>query len=323
MDLLNSRINRRTLGGLTAGVAATAGIARLVSAQDATPEAEVDVDATPTAQPTLPELEGVPQVNVVANNSSYAVYIGGENQPGWYVFNLENASDSDAALSLARLPEGVSISEFNSFQFQMSSGTLEAMPEWLADATFAGGTYAAVGETNSVLVNLDAGEWVLYSDLAVSTQNVTTIQVLSADETTALGVEPVATPEGGLVAPEGFGSTFTVSIRDIAIDADSTPGVGYNVIGVRNDADMPANFVLLRTSEVANQAEAGEVAMAYLAGEESDANLAGGMSVLGPDAYGYIELEAEAGTYIAFSSAVNMTGGVQIEDGVVTIFNVS
>lgn len=322
MDLLNSRINRRTLGGLAAGTAATAGFARLALAQDATPEAEVDVDAIPTAQATLPELENVPQVNVVANNRSYAVYVGGENQPGWYVFNLENASESDASLNLARLPEDASISEFNSAMWQISNGNVDELPEWFGDVTYAGGTFAAVGETNSALVNLDAGEWVLFSSLAASAQNATTIQVLSADETTALGGEPVATPVGGVMAPEGFGSTFTVSVGDGSINADSSPGVGYNVIGVRNDATSAANFVVLHSTESVDDAAAADLATAFLAGEATDANLAGGMGALSSDAYGYIELEAEAGTYIGFSSMLDADGASQIDGGAIVVFNV-
>ncbi len=325
MDLLNSRINRRTFGGITVGAAATAGFAGLVAAQDATPEVEVGTDATPVAIPSLAELESAPQVQVVANNNSYAIFQAGENTPGWYVFSLENASESDAAFNLVRLPEDVAVGDFTSFLFQLTSGQLTEMPEWVADATFAGGTYAPVGETSSVLVNLEAGEWVVFSDLAVSTQSVTTIQV---SEPVAEEGEAAATPEvaeaSPLVAPEGFGSTFTVSVADGSISADSSPSAGYSIIGVRNDASMAANFVLLHVdgTESVDDAAAADMAAAWLAGEETDAHIAGGMGVLSPDNYGYIELEAEAGSYIGFSSVVNASGGSQLEDGAVIVFNV-
>lgn len=327
MDILNSRINRRTFGGITAGAAASAGFAGLVSAQDATPEADIDVDATPEAAATLSTLEGVTQVSVVANNNSYSLFLGDQNETGWFVFNVENASESDAAFNLARLPEGVEIGDFTSFLFQFTSGQLTEMPEWLMDVTFAGGTYVPVGETGSVLVNLGVGEWVAFSDLAASTQGVTTFQVFEpASEEEGEGEEAAATPEvveaAPVVAPEGFGSTFTVSIADGAINADSTPSVGYNIIGVRNDASTPANFVLIRSDEEVDEAAAADLATSWLAGEEVGANVDGGMGVISTDAYGYIEIEAEAGTYVGFSSLVNATGGSQIEDGAVVVFNV-
>lgn len=323
MEFLNSRINRRTFGGITIGAAASASFAGLVSAQDATPEVDESMEATPAGAPTLAELENVPQVEVIANNNSYAIFQAGENVPGWYVFNLVNESEADAAFNLARLPEDVAVSDFTSFLFQLTSGQLTELPEWLMDVTFAGGTYAPVGETTSALVNLGAGEWVAFSDLAVSTQNVTTIQV---SEPVAEEGEAGATPEvaeaAPLVAPEGFGSTFTVSIADGAINADSSPAVGYNIIGVRNDASMAANFVLIHSDEAVEDAAAADLAAAWLAGEESGAHVDGGMGVISSGAYGYIELEAEAGTYVGFSSVVNASGGSQLEDGAVIVFNV-
>lgn len=323
MDLLNSRINRRAFGGVVVGASATAGIARFAAAQDATPEVEV-TEATPVSIPSLAELESAAQVRVVANETSYAIFQSGGNVPGWYVFTVENASEADAAFNLARLPEDLSVSDFSSFLFQLNSGQVEALPEWLADVTFAGGTYAPVGGSSSVMVNLDAGEWVAFSDLAVSKQRATTMRV---DEAVAEeGEEMAATPEVAeptvVTAPEGFGSSFTVSVADGAINADSSPAAGYNVIGVRNDASMAANFVLIHSAEAVDDAAAADLAAAFLAGEESGATLAGGMGVLGSDVFGYIELEAEAGSYVGFSSLVNASGGSQLEDGAVVVFNV-
>lgn len=325
MDLLNSRINRRTFGGITIGAAASAGFAGLVAAQDATPEAGEGTDATPVAAATLADLETATQVEVIANTYSYAIFQSGANVPGWYVFNVENTSEAGAAFNLARLPEGVEVSDFTSFLFELTSGQVSSLPEWLLDVTFAGGTYAGVGETSSVLVNLEAGEWVAFSDQAFSEQSVTTIVVSEPVAEEGEG-EAAATPEvaeaAPVVAPEGFGSTFTVSIADGAINADSSPAVGYNIIGVRNDASMASNFVLVHSTEAVDDAAAADLAAAFVAGEESDATLAGGMGVISSNAYGYVELEAEAGSYVGFSTVVNASGGSQLEDGAVIVFNV-
>lgn len=320
--MINSRMNRRTLGGIALGAAATSSLAYLVSAQDATPEVDGDMEASPVAMATLADLETANQVDVVANANSYAMYVGDANQPGWYVFNIENASEAGAAFNLVRLPEEVGVGDFTSFLFQFTSGSLSEVPAWLGDAVFAGGTYVPVGETGSVLVNLDAGKWIAYSDLATSTQSVTTISVLDAEAAATAGADPVATPEGGEVAPEGFSSSFTVSVADGAINADSAPAAGYNVIGVRNDASMPANFVVLHSADAIDEAAAADLATSWLAGEESGATVAGGMGVLSAGSYGYIELEAEAGTYVGFSSVMNASGGRQFEDGALVVFTV-
>lgn len=326
MEMLNYRIHRRALGGITVGAAATAGLARLVSAQDATPEADEEVvDASPEVAPTLAELEAARQVGVVVNNNSYAVYLGDYNLPGWFVFNVENGSESDASFNLARLPEGVAVGDFTSALFQLSSGNFDALPDWFADVEYAGGTYAPVDGANSVLVNLGVGEWVIFSNLAVSTQSVTTFQVLEPEAEE--GEEAAATPEVAeptfVTAPEGFGSTFTVSVADGAINADSSPGAGYNVIGVRNDASTAANFVLIHSEETVDDAAAADLASAFLAGEETDAHLVGGMGIISTNTFGYIELESEGvGSYIGFSSVANATGGLQLEDGALIVFNV-
>lgn len=323
MDILNNRLNRRTLGGITIGAAATGSLAYLVSAQDATPEVAPDGSATPVAAATLAELESASQVDITVNNGSYAVFVAGENQPGWYVFNVTNASESDASFNLAKLPEGTETGQFTSDLFQVMSGNATELPAYFAETEFAGGTYVPVGGSNSTLVNLTSGEWVIFSAHAGSNQGATTIQVLSAEDNAAMGIEAAATPEGGEVAPEGFGSSFTVSVSDSSISADAAPVVGMNTLGVRNDASGPASFVVLHSTEAVDAAAAADLAKAWIAGEEVSATLVGGMGVLSPSAYGYIELNAEAGTVIGFSSLTNATGGSQVDDGAIIVVPVS
>lgn len=323
MDILNNRLNRRTLGGITIGAAATGSLAYLVSAQDATPEVDPMGSATPVAAATLAELETANQVDVVANNGSFALYVSGDNQPGWYVFNVENASESDASFNLAMLPEGTEVSQFTSDLFQVISGNATELPAYFAETQFAGGAYVPVGATGSTLVNLTPGTWVAFSAHAASTQGVTTINVMSSEESEAAGIEVAATPEGGLVAPDGFNSSFTVSVSDSSISADAAPVAGANTIGVRNDGTSPVSFVLLHSTEAVDAAAAGDLAKSWIAGEEVSAMLAGGMGVLSPSAYGYVELTAEAGTYIGFSALTNATGGSQVDDGAIIVVPVS
>lgn len=313
MSIFESSMSRRTLGGVALGAAATTGLAYLVSAQDATPSAD---EATPETAPTLAELETVTQIGIAVNNGSYGIYGGSENQPGWFVFQVENASDADASFNLAQLPEGMSVSDFNSAVFKTISGTEVSTFEGV---TFAGGTTVPVGGTGSVLVNLSAGEWVIFSAHAASKQSSTTIKVLTAEETVYMGSEPVATPEGGSVAPDGFGSTFTVAVTETSVAADSMPVAGLNTIGVRNNGDSPVNLVVLNSMDSVDAAAAADLAKSWIAGEEVSATVVGGMGVLSPDKYGYIELIVTGGTYIAFSSMANADGSLQVDGGAIIV----
>jgi hypothetical protein len=138
-----------------------------------------------------------------------------------------------------------------------------------------------------------------------------------------MGSEPVATPEGGEVAPEGFGSTFTVSVSDSSITADSAPTAGLNIVGVRNDGTSPATLVVAYSADAVDPAAAADVAKAWIAGEEVPVTLVGGMGVLSPGEYGYFEMNAEPGTYVGFSSLSNATGGSQVDDGAIIVVPVA
>lgn len=310
MSVLDSRINRRTLGGVMLGTAAAASMSRLVFAQDATPDAEE------VAPATLADLETVTQIGIAVSNYGYGILGGSENQPGWFVFSVSNNSDSVASFNLAKLPEGMTVSDFNSAIYKTINGVEVAD---LSDVTFAGGTTVEVGGTNSVLVNLSAGTWVIFSSHVAATQGSATIVVLGADEITAMGGEPIATPEGGQIAPEGFASRFTVSVTETSVSADAAPGAGLNTLGVRNSGDSPANLVVLNTTETVDAAAATDLAKSWIAGEETSATVAGGMGLLSPNAYGYIELDVTGGTYVAFSTWANADGTLQVDGGAIIV----
>ncbi|MCO5216761.1 MAG: hypothetical protein M9934_02795 [Thermomicrobiales bacterium] len=310
MSVFDSRINRRTLGGVMLGTAAVASASRFVFAQDATPEAEEVVPAT------LADLETVTQIGIDASNYGFGIRGGNENQPGWYVFTVSNKSDSLASFNLAKLPEEMSVSDFNSAIYKTINGVEVAD---LAEVTFAGGTTVEVGGSNSVLVNLSAGTWVIFSSHVAATQGSATIAVLGADEITAMGSEPIATPEGGEIAPEGFSSRFTVSVTETSVAADAAPGAGLNTVGVRNSGDSPVNLVVLNTTETVDAAAATDLAKSWIAGEETSATIAGGMGLLSPSAYGYIELDVTGGTYVAFSTWANADGTLQVDGGAIIV----
>lgn len=318
MSLFESRISRRTLGGVTMGVAATGSLAYLVSAQDATPAMDA-TEATPEVAgvPSLADLENVTHIDVKVLNGAYAAYVGNGQEEGWYVFNVENTSDADASFNLALLPEGTGASDLTSFVFQVNNGEVTEMPAWLGETQFAGGTSVPVGETNSVLVKLTPGEWTMFSTSAQSKQGPGNFKVLSAEELMELyQVEAAATPEGGSLYPEGFSSSFTISVSNAGIGADAMPAQGLNIVGVRNDGDVPADLVVLHGTEAGDPAALADVAKSWMAGEETGFTLVGGMGALSPGNYGYMELTAESGVYLAFSSLVNASGTPQVDDGV-------
>lgn len=318
MSFLESRLNRRTLGGVTMGVAATGSLAYLVSAQDATPEAEDEA----TAIAKINDLEDVTKINVRAMNGAFSVYTGNAQAEGWYVFNVENIGERDVSFNLALLPEGQTASDLGSMLFQYHKGEVTELPEWYSAAKYAGGVFVPVGATSTAMVYLEPGEWVMYSSHVNSKQGASTLKVHTPqelEEIFSIPAEATPVPETESYAPEGFGSTFTVSVTGSSVGADAMPVMGHNIIGVRNDGDLPADLVILHAEEVADPAALVDSAKAWMSGEETDLTLVGGMGALSPDAYGYMELDAAAGVYVAFSTLPNAEGKPQIDDGAVVV----
>ena len=299
-----NRLTRRSFGALSLGAVATATTFRAVSAQDASPE------ASPVAEEAgMLESLGLPMLDITAQEFVFAISNPGALAEGWYVINLINESEADASVNLALLPEGTSGGDLSALKSQVFAGEGGELPEWWADTTFAGGTVAAPGETSSAVVYLTPGQWTAFSTNPASVQSPANLRILNAEELEAnYGIVPEegsATPEASPVAvaaPEGLTAAITLGVSDSGFNPSGAPAAGEQAI------------------ETVDEASAGSMALSWVRGEDIDAMPVGGVGTLSPGATAYAVLDAQAGTYLVFSSLPDANGGLQLETIGVLVF---
>lgn len=97
---------------------------------------------------------------------------------GRYVLSVTNAyddvPDDTAGAALLRLPDGIDAADF----IALAAEDAGAWPaDWYYETTLAGGAYAALGETAYAVIDLSAGEWMLWSEAPGSPQEPVPITV--------------------------------------------------------------------------------------------------------------------------------------------------
>lgn len=316
-----NRLTRRSFGALSVGAVATAATFRAVSAQDATPEAMAE-------EAGMLESLDLPQLNIEARDLVYAVATRGQFAEGWYVLNLTNASEADAVVSLALLPEGTSGGDLSGLKSQAFMGDGGELPEWWDNTSFAGGAVAAPGETASTIVYLTPGQWTAFSTNPVSQQGPANFRVLSAEDLEAnygiVADEASATPEASPVAvsaPEGVTASITLGVTDSGFNPSGAPTSGEQLIEVVNEGEQVHDVIMLHTTDEVDEASAGSIALSWVRGEDVNATPAGGVGALSPGETAYVALTAESGTYLAFSSLPDADGGLQLETVGVLVFS--
>ena len=110
------------------------------------------------ADEAAPAGAGVPTVTFVA--SEYA-YDAPASIPGGVTrLAIENRGEALHDITVLKLGEGRTIDDVIGFFQQMAAGEEAPIPDWV---TFYGGAVAAPGQTNSYLVDLAPGNYVVYS----------------------------------------------------------------------------------------------------------------------------------------------------------------
>jgi hypothetical protein len=287
------------------------------SAQEATPETEV------TATPDLPE------ITITVSDSSYSINLPVPVLPGQYVITVVNETESLAVADIVALPEDVSFGDFTSTLFSSFQGTGGELPEWWADANFAGGSWAGPGATSKTVANLTAGRWTTFSTNPASTQPAQNFTVVTEEEAIAAGyiaapeegATPVASPEASPAAVEFpvLESAAQIEVADAGITA--TGGASGSALWqVTNAGEQPHDLVVYQVAGGTDAAGAAAIATAVAAGEApADATLFASIGILSPGATGYIDGNLEPGTYAVFSTLPDASGGLQSDAGVVTV----
>jgi hypothetical protein len=322
MTFNHARLNRRSFAALGAGAAAgLMAASKPAFAQDATPAASPVAEAAGVFDAT-----GLTEIVITAEQYTFGASVPGAMGEGWYIITLDNQSDTVTNVNLGQLPSGPSGGALSAAVSSFASDAPE-IPEWWADATFAGGAVAAPGESVSTLAYLTPGAWYMFRTYAGAQQSPSSFRILTAEELEAnygIAADAAATPEAspvtGPVAPEGVVAGVTVELGSDMIGASGVPAAGPQVLQVTNAGDTPSDLIVLHTTETYDPAGAVSLATAWMRGEETDAMVVAGVGALSAGKVAFIEADVHPGNYVIFSSLPAADGSLQVENGVVTVF---
>ncbi len=283
------------------------------------------------AQDATPEGEGVgldlPEITVTAQESVLSIRVVPPVLEGWTLVTLVNESEAVAGVNFGLLPEEQNVGDLTTVISEAFTGEGGELPEWWNEATFAGGAYAAPGETTQSVVYLTPGRWAVFSTNPAAVQPPQTITVLTPEEAAeSYGIEleatPVAaTPVDATPIVEGLDADGEITITDESFDIASDPESGQQLWQVRNDSEQVSDLVLFSTEEELDEAGAVEVASAFAAGETPEgATVVGGIGALSFGGTAYLSTNLEPGNYVIVSTQPDAEGGLQAENGLVASF---
>lgn len=185
------------------------------SAQDSTPVA-------PSANPFAGL--GLPEIAVTITNDAFEG-VPTELTAGRYLLTVTNALESSeeetSGAALLRLPRNVTAAEFVAVVRDAESETWPA--GWYDETQLAGGPYAVLGGTAYAVVDLTAGEWMLWGEAPGAPRAPVQIPV-----TGAFPVDP-PTPVAGL----------TIELSEFRVTFSAPLASGPQVIEVVNTGEQP------------------------------------------------------------------------------------
>ena len=151
-------------------------------------------EATPAA--TFPATLGLPELDITITDTGFDA--PSEVAAGRVLLNVTNtasASEETASANLALLPAGKTIEDLAAvFGPQMATPTSEeeAVPQWIYQATFAGGPIVPPGQSVQAVVDLTPGDWVLFNDSPGSPQQPQPLTVTGSAASPTAMEEPQA-----------------------------------------------------------------------------------------------------------------------------------
>lgn len=320
--MMTSRISRRSFGVLAAGSAAALATVRFAGAQDATPAAPASI---------FSGLADLQAVDVTATDMLIKAKIAGCFGEAWYVFNFTNESATPVSFNLGSVPEGITVGDLTSTKTKAFTGEGGELPDWWTDAVFAGGLTVEPGETRSSVVFLTKGSWAVFNTYSASRQAPATFLVEDVagliDTGCMAPLDETATPEAtptideqANTAPAGLPVGMDLEVTDTGFVATKSPIVGTLVLGVKNTGTQPYDLIVLKAADAVDSTAAVDLATSWLKGEETGAMVVGGVGALSVNRTAYTEINVEAGSYVAFSSMPDVTGGLQLDKGLILTF---
>lgn len=273
---------------------------------------------------------GLQQILVRATDATYAVVVAPPVVEGWTQVTLQNETDTAAVVNFVKLQEGQTAGDISSAVFSAFQGEGGELPEWWSTAEFAGGAWAAAGDSVDTAVYLTPGRWVAFSTNPMSPQPVQSFAVATPEELeTVYGIVPEATPVGAEASPEaapvveGLPADGQISITDGAFTGAESPVSGPQIWAVTNDSSQVSELVVAYVDYDIPAEEAVAWVGTVAAGNIGNGVVQSGTGAMAAGATVYLALDLQPGTYVLFSTQPDSAaGGLQADAGLVQVIQV-
>ncbi|MGI8404896.1 MAG: hypothetical protein ACR2OE_09075 [Thermomicrobiales bacterium] len=311
--------------GLVLALVASMSLVGRSFAQSATPAATPAAAVAPVS--IAPDL-AVITVTAKEDVFSIAVPTSGVIEGDFAVELVNKTANKITNANFVKLPEGTSVGDFTSVLAKAFKGEGGELPAWWssAKATFAGGTFAAPGNTSQSIVNLSAGRWVVFSSNPAGVQSAQVINVVTAAEAngeTAATPVPGATPVAAASpVAKSLPSDNQFTITGSGFDTASDLSAGQKVFEVTNTTNQVRDLVIIKVEGTVDEAAATKLAGAFSRGDTVNGLVVGGVGALSPHGVAYAGAALESGTYVIFSSLPDASGGLQSAHGAVKVVTV-
>ncbi len=203
--------------------------------------------ATPTGTGADLGALGLPEITITVDARGYAG-VPSSLAAGRYLVTITNATTggtNSVAAAFLKLPAGVTAADLSAGPSQATpdaaspaatpDATAGGVPAWFYTTTLAGGPSAAPGQTVRGVVELTAGDWVVWGDDPAAAKPVPVTVTGQAAATTTLAADVMVDE---VKTADGFAFRVNGSLRH-----------GKQLIRIANQSDQP-HFLLMTGSPV-------------------------------------------------------------------------
>jgi hypothetical protein len=279
-------------------------------------------EATPAA--TFPAALGLPELAITITDTGFEA--PAEIAAGRVLLTVTNnapATQESADANLMRLPEGTTIEDVAAFfgpqMVTPATGTDQAAPGWIYEATFAGTPIVLPGQTAQAVVDLSPGNWVLLNDSPGAPQSPQSLTVTGSAATPAAAQEPQADVDVQLQEYAFVGLDQSIPAGPHLWKFTNTGTQPHIMILFRGPAGITMNQVmtLLQSENATPPAD-----FPY---QESDFDFnQPGLGAISPGQTSWLALDLAPGTYFALCFVPDReTGTPHALMGMVQVFTVA
>jgi len=271
-------------------------------------------DATPGTSPASggPDLSAYPQLDVTITDSELQVSMT-TVPAGWVLLNVTNSSGDENGAGVLGPAAGQTMDEL-----MASAATPPADPQgfppFLYEATILGGPGSmAVGQSAQALLNIPAGDWVVFPEGNQPPSPITAAE--SADSNTT--------------APD---PDLKIQLVDFAFGGFSNVKAGPQIWEITNMGEQPHMLTMSKVPDGTTMAQVMNTAMVMGSGtpspdaltEDQFQNVPDGVLLLSSGQTMYLPLTLDSSTYVALCFVTDPnTGMPHVMEGMAAVFKTS